>query len=732
MNINRNKPTRVLYHYGTSRFVQSLVQMLKHLFLQHRRTSSAYFYKFQFFTFRLFSQSPYLPNSASSLLSLSSSSSSSLAEAILKCRSAEEAFRLFETSSISRLSKTTDLQSFSAVIHVLTGAHKYTLARCLIKSLIERLRRYSEPTNISHRLFNALEDIQSPKFSIGVFSLLIMEFLEMGLFEDALWVSREMRCSPDSKACLAILNGLVRRRRFDSVWVDYQLMISRGLVPDVHIYSVLFQCCFKQGFPSKKEKLLDEMTSLGVKPNVYIYTIYIRDLCRENKMEEAEKMFELMKIHGVVPNLYTYSAMIDGYCKTGNLRQAYGLYKEILVAELLPNVVVFGTLVDGFCKARELVAARSLFVHMVKFGVDPNLYVYNCLIHGQCKSGNMLEAMGLLSEMESLNLSPDVFTYTILINGLCTEERLAEANRLFQRMKNERIFPSSVTYNSLIHGFCKEYNIEKALDLCSEMTSSGVEPNIITFSTLIDGYCKVRNIKAAMGLYFEMTIKGIVPDVVTYTTLIDAHFKEANMKEALRLYSDMLEAGIHPNDHTFACLVDGFWKEGRLSDAIDFYLENNQAATGKSIVQRSCWKYVGFTCLIEGLCQNGYILRASRFFSDMKSGGVTPDIWSYVSMLKAHLREKRITDTMMLHCDMIKTGILPNLMVNQLLAMFYQENGYLRSACFLTNSSRLGTIFKNTCNSIFLITVFHCKMYGICISSIYKTMVQNNIEEPTL
>jgi len=39
---------------------------------------------------------------------------------------------------------------------------------------------------------------------------------------------------------------------------------------------------------------------------------------------------------------------------------------------------------------------------------------------------------------------------------------------------------------------------------------------------------------------------------------------------------------------------------------------------------------------------------------------------------------------------------------------------------------------KHICNNIFLITVFHCKMYGICISSIYKTMVRNSIEEPTL
>ncbi|KAG2241367.1 hypothetical protein Bca52824_096650 [Brassica carinata] len=630
------------------------------LISQHR-TTSANIYKLQSFTFRSLSQPP--SPSKSPPLFPSLSSSSSLAEAILKCRSPEEALELFETSPRLNTSNSSDLRSLSAVVHVLTGAQRYTHARCLIKSLIETLKR-------PYRVFNVLEDVQSSKFSSGVFSLLIMELVEMGLFEEALWVSREMRSSPDVKACLTVLNGLVRRRRFDSVWVDYESMVSRGLVPDVYIYSVLFQCCFKQGLSSELKMLLEEMISKGIKANVYIYTIYIRDLCRESKMEEAERMFGLMKKkHGVVPNLFTYTAMIGGYCKTGKLRQAYALYKEIVVAELLPNVVIFGALVDGFCKANELVAARSLLVHMVKFGVDPNLHVYNCLVHGECRSGNLSEAMGLCSEMERLRLWPDVFTYTILINGLCTEDRITEADRLFQKMKSERIFPSSVTYNSLIHGYCKEDNMEKALELCAEMTANGVEPDIITFSTLIDGYCKLRNMKAAMGLYSEMSIKGIVPDVVTYTSLIDGQFKEANVKEALRLYSDMLEAGIHPNEHTFACLVDGFWKEGRVSDAVEFYLENNQAATGKA------WSHVGFTCLIQGLCQNGYILRATRLFSDMRSGGITPDLPSYVSMLKGHLREKRVIDTMMLHCDMIKTGVLPNLVVNQFLAMIYQENG---------------------------------------------------------
>ncbi|XP_009111991.1 pentatricopeptide repeat-containing protein At5g61400 isoform X2 [Brassica rapa] len=645
--------------------------------LLHR--PSTHIYKLQPFTFRSFSQ----PQSPSKSPPLFPSFSSSLASAILKCRSAEEAIKLFYTSQGLNPSNSNDLRSHSALIHVLTEARRYTHARCLIKCLIETLKRRP------YRVFNALEDVNSSKFSNGVFSLLIMEFVEMGLFEEALFVSREMRTSPDVKACLTVLNGLVRRRRFDSVWVDYESMVSRGLVPDVYVYSVLFQCCFKQGLSSKLKTLLDEMTSKEIKANVYIYTIYIRDLWRESKMEEAEKVFDLMKKkHNVVPNLFTYSAMIGGYCKAGKLRQAYTLYKEIVVAELLPNVVVFGALVDGFCKANELVAARSLLVHMVKFGVDPNLHVYNCLIHGECRSGSLSEAMRLCSEMERFSLSPDVFTYTILINGLCSKDRLTEGDRLFQKMKSERIFPSSVTYNSLIHGYCREDNMEKALELCSEMTANGVEPDIVTFSTLIDGYCKLRNMKAAMGLYSEMSIKGIVPDVVTYTALIDGQFKEANVKEALKLYSDMLEAGVHPNEHTFACLVDGFWKEGRVSDAIEFYLKNNHA----------CWNHVGFTCLIQGLCQNGYVLRATRLFSDMRSGGITPDMQSYVSMLKGYLQEKRVIDTMMLHCDMIKTGVLPNLVVNQFLAMVYQENGYLRPACFLTNSESFRN-YQLICNN---------------------------------
>ncbi|XP_010523070.1 PREDICTED: pentatricopeptide repeat-containing protein At5g61400 [Tarenaya hassleriana] len=656
--------------------------MLKLLLSDRRRL--AYSYKLQSSAFRSFSHSP----CPSSLASLSSSSATSdLVEAILNCRSAEEAVKLFESSSGPVSSKTKDLRPFSATVHLLTSAQKYAQARCLIKSLIQGLCRNSKPTNVGYKVFNALKNVESPRFSNGVFNLLVMELLEMGLFEEALSVIRKMRCSPDLKTCHAILNGLVKRKQFHSVWEVYQHMISHGLVPDAHIYSVLFDCCSKQGYSSRKEKLLKGMATRGIQPNVVIYTLLIRDLCKKEKMEEAEKMFQLMKEHGILPNLYTYGTMINGYCKASQLRPAYALYKEIPVSGLLPNVFVLGILVDGFCKVHELTNARSLFVHMVKFGVDPNLFVYNSLINGYCGLGNMSEALGLCSEMKSLKLSPDVVTYSILIKGLLSQDQLEEAHGLFQTMKDEKIVPNSVTYNSLIHGHCKEGNMEKALELSSEMTAFGIEPNIITFSTLIDGYCKACNMKAAMGLYSEMIIKGIAPDVVTYTALIDGHFKDANMKEAIRLYNEMLETGICPNSYTFACLVDGLWKEGQLSKATDFILAFREDNSEKTNPRSGLSNHVAYTSLIHGLCQNGYILRATRFFSDMRSVGLNPDVSSYVSMVKGHLKEKRITDVMMLHCDMIKTGMLPNLVVSQLLARGYQENSYLRSAWLCANDT---------------------------------------------
>ncbi|KAJ0104899.1 hypothetical protein Patl1_18794 [Pistacia atlantica] len=84
-----------------------------------------------------------------------------------------------------------------------------------------------------------------------------------------------------------------------------------------------------------------------------------------------------------------------------------------------------------------------------------------------------------------------------------------------------------------------------------------------------------------------------------------------------------------------------------------------------------------YTSLIQALCKDGRILRASKFFSDMRKDGFSPDAIAYTVMLRGHFQAKHMLDVMMLHADMIKTGILPNAVIYRIIAQGYQENGPL-------------------------------------------------------
>ncbi|RYR45054.1 hypothetical protein Ahy_A08g041301 isoform A [Arachis hypogaea] len=528
-------------------------------------------------------------------------------------------------------------------------------------------------------LFHALTHSQAPNFV----SVLIVAFCELGHVQEALSVYRNVSSLPLLKACNALLHALVNTHRFDSLWEVYGDMVSRGFSPTVVSYGILMQCCCSQADSVGARKLFDEMLHRKIEPTVVVYTIMIRVLCNESRMGDAEGVFRLMRESGVAPNLYTYKTLMHGYGKVANVIRVFELYAEMLWHGLHPNVVTFTTMIDILCKVvGDLKTARNCFVYMAKFGVVPNAYAYNSLIDGYCKAGNLSEAMRWKLEMERSKISPDVFTYNILIKGLCDLGRLEEAEGLMQKMKAAGVLANSVTYNVMIDGYCKKGNMEKAIEVCSEMVERKIEPNVITYSTLIDGFCKNRSVNAAMGMYTEMVIKGLVPDVVTYTALIDGHCKHGNMKEAFRLLKEMLDAGLTPNAITFSCLIDGLLKEGRTSDAIKLFLEKTGAGFAGVKMHSSLYSpnNVTYAILVQGLCKDGQIFKATKFFADMRHNGFQPDMLVYVIMLQAHFRYKHMLDVMMLHADMVKTGVVQNASVHRVLSRGYQENGYLRSA----------------------------------------------------
>ncbi|GAV71532.1 PPR domain-containing protein/PPR_1 domain-containing protein/PPR_2 domain-containing protein, partial [Cephalotus follicularis] len=478
---------------------------------------------------------------------------------------------------------------------------------------------------------------------------LIIAFSEMGLVEEALWVYRKIGGLPQMQACNALLNGLVKLGRFDSMWKIYWEMLSRGMVPNVVTYGVLVDNWCRQGHFSKARELVNEMVERGIEPTVVIYTTLINCLCSESKMIEAEEMFRSMRKSGVIPNLYTYNCLIEGHCKMGDVKRVLDLYQRMLGEGLLPNVVTFGILIDALRRVGELRAARNVFVYMAKFGVVPNIIVYNCLIDGHCKAGNLSEAMDLHLEMKRFEIFPDVFTYSILIKGLCGVGKVEEANDLLLKMRKEGVLANSVTYNALIDGYCKEGNMKKALEVCSQMMEKSIQPNVITFSSLIDGFCKAGNIQAATGLFEEMVIRGLVPDVVTYTALIDGHCKDGNIDKALRMHKEMIEANLSIDSFSFLFVLKCCTQKRPAS------LEGKQLHT--LVIRFGCEPIIQLqTSLIIMYASMGNLSDAHRMFDEIPS----KNIICWTALVSAYVDNQRPYEALQLFRQMQMDNVEPD------------------------------------------------------------------------
>ncbi|KAG8499351.1 hypothetical protein CXB51_005869 [Gossypium anomalum] len=270
------------------------------------------------------------------------------------------------------------------------------------------------------------------------------------------------------QACNALLDGLIKLRRFDSMWDLYKELLSRG------------------------HNLFYELLMKGIPHNVNVYTTVIKLLCNESKMLEAGCMFRLIK--------EGYSFQI---C-TLIIRMSLGKNRMMISDRLGPNIVTFGILIDGLCKVGKLTVARRYFVCRVKYveegsfllqkmnkdGVLANSVTYNSLIDRYCKVGNMEKAFEICFQMKENGVEPNVITFSTLINGYCKIGNMEATVGFYSEMVIKSLVLDVVAFTALINGYCKNGNIKEAFRLHKEMLESGLMPNVFTLSSLIDGLCK--------------------------------------------------------------------------------------------------------------------------------------------------------------------------------------------------------------------------------------------------
>ncbi|KAF5934071.1 hypothetical protein HYC85_030242 [Camellia sinensis] len=142
----------------------------------------------------------------------------------------------------------------------------------------------------------------------------------------------------------------------------------------------------KEGKAKEAQAVVQLIIQRGVVPDVVTYSAVMDGYCLCGQVGEARKMFDIMVSRGCGLNVFTYNILINGYCKIKNIDEAMNLFKEMSQKGLFTDTITYTTLICSLCQTRRPQDAILLLDEMQTHGQIPDLFTYSTLLDGLCNN----------------------------------------------------------------------------------------------------------------------------------------------------------------------------------------------------------------------------------------------------------------------------------------------------------------------------------------------------------
>ncbi|KAG8044776.1 hypothetical protein GUJ93_ZPchr1933g22902 [Zizania palustris] len=222
-----------------------------------------------------------------------------------------------------------------------------------------------------------------------------------------------------------------------------------------------------------------------------------------------------------------------------------------------------------------------------------------------------IELFKRMDRCASPQAAPNGYTYNILIDCYRRAHRPDLGLAIFGRLLKTGFGLNVVAYSTVIDSFFKEGEVDKAYDIFCEMKKQGISPNVVTYNSTIDGLCKSKAMDKAYDLFREMKNKAF-------------HLIMGRLSDALEKFNHMVDVGVPPNSPVYSCLIQGHCIHGDLVKANELISEMMNKG-----IPPPCIKF--FNSIINNLCKEGRVAKvgdmkeALRIVDVMTSVGVEPD-----------------------------------------------------------------------------------------------------------
>ncbi|GAB2292004.1 hypothetical protein Dimus_026252 [Dionaea muscipula] len=167
-----------------------------------------------------------------------------------------------------------------------------------------------------------------------------------------------------------------------------------------------------------------------------------------------------------------------------------------------------------------------------------------------------------------------------------------------------------------------------------------------THLKIIERLGRASKLNHARCILLDMPGKGVKLDEDMFVVLIHSYGKEGIVQESVKMFQKMKSLGVERTCASYDALFQ------KINTANRFYEDMRSRGIMPNVVT--------YNTMINGFYRVKKVEDAERFFVEMKGGNLVPTVVSYTTMIKGYASVGKVDDALRMFEEMKTSGIKPN------------------------------------------------------------------------
>ncbi|XP_071923492.1 uncharacterized protein [Coffea arabica] len=326
--------------------------------------------------------------------------------------------------------------------------------------------------------------------------------------------------------------------------------------------------------------------------NIRDYSKLVDAHACENRSEDVERILKKMNENGISPDVLTLTTLVHMYTKAGNLDRAKETFESLKHQGLHPDMRVCNSMITSYINAGLPKSGESLMRDLEKWDIKPTEEIYMALLKSFSQLGDVNGAVRIASSMHFAGIQPNLESCTLVIEAYAKTGDLNKARQNFDNIIKLGLKPDDRCTASMIAAYARKNLLDKALHLLLQLEKDGFEPGVATYSVFVDWLGKLQMVDEAEQLLNKIAELGEAPPFNVHISLCEMYSRAGIEKKALQALGVM---------------------------------EAKKDQLGKE----------GFTRIIQGLNDGGFVEDAKRMLALMKAEGISVPESLQISMMSS-------------------------------------------------------------------------------------------------